>query len=86
MEVDKKCMGIFSKKEKSESLKKLEQFKSTFSGLITVDKYISRSDLKAFKIVWQEFFTEINAIIKANIIEEYCDYFDDHETDILFSS
>ena len=65
-------MGIFSKKEKSESLKKLEQFKSTFSGLITVDKYISRSDLKAFKIVWQEFFTEINAIIKANIIEEYC--------------
>lgn len=65
-------MAIFIKKEKSEIVIKLERFNSLFSDLLKEDKYISHRDYINFSNKWKDFFSEINTVIKAGIIQEYC--------------
>ena len=64
-------MGIFSKKEKSETLLKLERFESLFSDLLKDDKYISHRNMSNFICEWQDLFSDLNTFIRTGIIEEF---------------
>ncbi len=65
-------MFLFKKNNNKKTNKRFNDYDNSIESFLGRDEYISFKDLQMFKKDWNQFFEELDIIIKTNMLKNYC--------------